>query len=113
VRSLVTLGTPFDLQRMRVPLLAAATFVGAVGSLGFPGLATLSCLRGPCCAEFRDALRAPVAVPFTSVFTRGDQVVPWEASVDEGARNVEVGGGHLGLLERRDALHAVAEALAA
>lgn len=113
VRSLVTLGTPFDMQRMRPHLVVAATFIGAVGSLGFPGLATLACLRGPCCAEFRDALRAPVPVPFTSVYTRGDQVVPWEASVDDGARNIEVGGGHLGLLERRDALHAVADALAA
>jgi hypothetical protein len=113
VRALVTLGTPFDLFRMSLPLLAAATVVGAVGSLGLPGLATLGCLRGPCCAEFREALRAPVPAPFTSVFTRGDRVVPWTSSRDDRARNVEVSGGHLGLLERPDALAAVAEALAA
>jgi palmitoyl protein thioesterase len=113
VRNLVTLGSPFDMFRMSPPLLAAATFMGAAGSLGFPGLATLACLRGPCCAEFREALRAPVPVPFTSVYTRGDRIVPWQSSVDASARNVEVEGGHLGLLERRDALHAVAAALAA
>jgi hypothetical protein len=113
VTALVALGSPFDMSRMTPSMLAAATVVGAVGSLGLPGIATLECLRGPCCAEFREALRAPVPVPFTSVFTRGDRVVPWRASVDRCARNVEVGGGHLGLLDRPDALHAVAAGLAA
>ncbi|WP_214406572.1 hypothetical protein [Pseudonocardia lacus] len=113
VRSLVTLGSPFDVTRMTASMVVAATVVGAIGSMGLPGIATLECLRGPCCAEFRDALRAPLDVPFTSVFTRGDRVVPWRASLDDGADNVEVGGGHLGLLERADALHAVASGLAA
>ncbi|MCO1656982.1 hypothetical protein [Pseudonocardia humida] len=113
VRALVALGAPFDMARMSPSMIAAATAIGAVGSLGLPGIATLDCMRGPCCAEFRDALRAPVQVPFTSVYTRGDRVVPWRASLDHGARNVEVGGGHLGLLERADALRAVAAGLAA
>ncbi|HZG91154.1 MAG TPA: alpha/beta hydrolase [Pseudonocardia sp.] len=113
VRALVTLGSPFDLFRMSAPVFAAATLVGAAGSLGLPGLATLACLRGPCCREFRDALRAPVPVPFTSVYTRGDRVVPWSASVDDGATNVEVTGGHLALLDRPDSLSAVATGLAA
>jgi len=113
VRALVTLGAPFDQFPLSVPALAAGLLVGVAGSLGIPGLATLGCVRGPCCAEFRAALRAPVAVPFTSVFTRGDQVVPWRSSVDDSAHNVEVSGGHLGLLDRPDSLAAVAAALAA
>jgi pimeloyl-ACP methyl ester carboxylesterase len=113
VRALVTLGAPFDLLRMSTPLLAIGVLVGAAGSIGFPGLATLGCWRGTCCADFREALRAPVPVPFTSVFTRDDRVVPWRSSVDDHARNVEVSGGHLGLLERPDALRAVAVGLAA
>jgi pimeloyl-ACP methyl ester carboxylesterase len=113
VRALVTLGAPFDLVRMSPPLLALGVFVSTAGSLGFPGLATLGCLRGSCCADFRAGLRAPVPAPFTSVFTRGDRVVPWRSSVDDGADNVEVSGGHLGLLDRPDALRAVARGLAA
>jgi hypothetical protein len=113
VRALVTLGTPFDLLRLSPPLLALGMLVGAAGSLGVPGFATLDCMRGRCCAEFRTALRAPVAVPFTSVHTRGDRVVPWQSSLDDGATNVEVTGGHLGLLDRPDALRAVAVGLAA
>jgi hypothetical protein len=113
VRALVALGAPFDQFPRSVPALAAGLLVGVAGSLGIPGLASLGCVRGPCCAEFRAALRAPLAVPFTSVYTRGDQVVPWRSSVDDGADNVEVSGGHLGLLDRPDALAAVAAALAA
>lgn len=113
VRALVTLGSPFDLLRMSAPLLAAGVVLGAVGSLGAPGIATLGCLRGRCCAEFRDALRTPVPVPFTSVYTRGDRVVPWRSSVDDAAENVEVTGGHLALLDRPDSLRAVAAGLAA
>lgn len=112
VRALVTLGTPFDPYRLSAPLLALGFALGAVGSLGFPGLATLGCLYGDCCAEFRAALRTPVRVPFTSIFTRGDRVVPWRSSLDDGAVNVEVSGGHLGLLDRPEALGAVAAALA-
>lgn len=112
VNALVTLGTPFDLFRLSRPLLALGFAVGTIGSLGFPGLATLGCLYGPCCGEFRAALRAPVPVPFTSIHTKGDRVVPWRSSLDDGAVNVEVSGGHLGLLDRPEALAAVASALA-
>src|SRR3954447_4131607 len=111
VRALVTLGAPFDQFPRSVPALAAGLVVGRAGSLGLPGLASLGCVRGPCCAEFREALRAPVPVPFTSVYTRGDRVVPWRSSVDADALNVEVSGGHLGLLDRADALATVAAAL--
>jgi hypothetical protein len=109
---LITLGTPLHLYGANRLLLLQAAAVAAVGSLGAPGLARLACLYGPCCAEFREELRAPVPVPCTAVFSRDDRMVPWEASVDPAARNVEVPGGHLGLLTDPPALCVVADALA-
>ncbi|GAA2896831.1 hypothetical protein GCM10010472_64100 [Pseudonocardia halophobica] len=112
VRGLVTLGSGFDLYRLGLPVLGLAAVLGAAGTLGVPGAATLGCLRGPCCADFRTALRGAVGVPFTSVFTRRDRVVPWRSSRDPHATNVEIGGSHLGLLSDTDAKRAVAVALA-
>jgi triacylglycerol lipase len=113
VRALVTLGSPFDLYDMSLAVLVQAALVATAGSLGAPGLARLGCLRGTCCEEFRDGLRRRVPVPFTSIYSRSDRAVPWRASADVAARNVEVTGGHLDLLTGAAPLHAVAEALAA
>jgi len=84
VAALVTLGAPFDLYGLRWSLLAQAAALSIAGSLGAPGLATLGCLRGRCCAAFRDGLRAPwpSEVPFTSIYARGDRAVPARASID-------------------------------
>jgi hypothetical protein len=112
VGPVVTLGTPLDLFGANRMLLLQAAAVAAAGSLGAPGLARFACLYGACCAEFRDELRAPVPVPLTAVFSREDRFVPWRASVDPAARNVEVPGSHLGLLVDPPALCVVADALA-
>jgi pimeloyl-ACP methyl ester carboxylesterase len=112
VRSLVTVGTPFDLYGVSRPLLGQALAIATAGTLGIPGLASLSCLFGSCCAGFRDRLRAPVPVPFTAVFSRADRLVRWEACVDPAARAVEVPGHHLALLTDVEPMRAVAEALA-
>lgn len=113
LRALVTLGAPFDLYRLRLPALLPAAAVAAAGTLGVPGLATLSCLFGSCCAEYRRGLRAPVRAPFTSIYSRTDGLVPWHGSRDRAARNVEVSGNHWELLSATPARTAVAEALAA
>jgi hypothetical protein len=111
--SLVTLGTPLDLYGVNPLLIAQAAAVALAGTLGAPGLARLACLYGPCCAEFRDELRAPVPVPLTAVYSREDRMVRWTAAHDPGVRSLEVPGGHLGLLVDPPALCVVAEALAA
>ncbi|WP_433781300.1 esterase/lipase family protein [Actinomycetospora sp. CA-101289] len=113
VAGLVTLGAPFDLYGLRWPTLAQAAAVSAAGSLGVPGLATLACLRGGCCAAFRAGLRAPWPrdVPFTSIYSRSDRAVPWRSSHDPHARNVEVAGGHLALLTAPPAFREVCAAL--
>ena len=58
-----------------------------------------------------DRLRQPV----TSIYSRGDGIVGWRASVDgynPQARNIEVSGSHLGLGVNASVWSAVAEALA-
>lgn len=113
VAALVTLGSPFDLYGLRWPLLAQAAALSLAGSLGAPGLATLGCLRGSCCAAFRAGLRAPwpAMVPFTSVYSHRDRAVPAAASIDPHAVNVELDAGHLGLLTAPTAFTTVAHAL--
>ncbi len=57
--------------------------------------------------------RAPGPVPTTSVFTRGDGIVPWQACVEgwPGADDVEVRGSHCGLGHNRLALRVVTDRL--
>jgi pimeloyl-ACP methyl ester carboxylesterase len=112
VRGLVTLGSGFDLYRLGLPVLGLAAALGVAGTLGRRGAPTLGCVRGPCCADFRESLRDVIAVPFTSIFSRRDRVVPWRSSHDPYATNVEIDGSHLGLLSDGDAKRAVAAALA-
>jgi pimeloyl-ACP methyl ester carboxylesterase len=111
VRSLVTVGTPFSLFRLGLPVALPALAVMAAGTLGLPNTASSTCLVGSCCADYRRGLRAPVPVPFTSVYSRQDRLVPWRSSVDEQADNVEVTGSHLDLVEAGPARLAVARAL--
>ena len=52
-------------------------------------------------------------MPLTSIYSREDGVVWWEACVVPYARNVEVTGSHVGLAFNRTAYRVIAEALAA
>ncbi|MDN5750419.1 MAG: hypothetical protein L0H64_18220 [Pseudonocardia sp.] len=111
IRSLVTLGTPFDLLGVSRPLMVQVAAVAVAGTLGVPRLTRLSCLYGACCAGFRGLLRGPVPVPFTTIYSRQDRLVRWQACVDPTAGTVEVPGSHLGLLTDQTALRAVARSL--
>ena len=64
-------------------------------------------VRGPLRRAFPDG------IPLTSIYSRGDGVVWWEACIVPYARNVEVTGSHVGLAFNRKAYRAVAEALSA
>jgi hypothetical protein len=55
----------------------------------------------------------PQDIPLTSIYSRGDGVVWWEACVVPYADNVEVTGSHVGLAFNRKAYRAVAGALSA
>lgn len=111
VRSLVTLGTPFDMFGVSRPLLLQIAAIALAGTLGVRGLFTLACLSGPCCAAFRATLRAPVPVPFAAICSRSDGLVRWTACQDPTAHLVEVPGHHLALLSGEAPLRAVAEQL--
>lgn len=112
IDALVTIGAPFDLLRMGLPAMLPTLAVTLAGSVGVPNMAGMGCLVGRCCAEYRRGLRGPVPVPFTSVYSRQDRLVPWRGSVDPHARNVEVRGTHIDLLDSRESMVAVARALA-
>ena len=46
-----------------------------------------------------------------SIYSRDDAVVPYEASVVTGGRNVEVGGTHVGLVYNREVYRVLARSL--
>jgi len=112
VRTVVTLGsgldTPFDIS---LPMLAAVAFARSLQlRRERPG-----CFTTGCGCAFAHHYRAafPPEIPLTSIYSRGDGVVWWEACVVGYARCVEVTGSHVGLAFNRKAYRVVAEALAA
>jgi triacylglycerol lipase len=112
---LVTLGAP-QLDPLAVhPLVRLQLHaVGALGTLGAPGLFRRSCLDGDCCAEFwaRVAGPLPAGVGFVSVYSRSDGIVDWRACLDPCAdEHVEIVASHIGMAFSPAAWRAVAAAL--
>jgi triacylglycerol lipase len=100
VSATVTLGAPtLSMLRVHPIVLLQVGLVGALGSGRVPGFFSHRCLRGPCCQDFRAALRAPFPpdVPFTAIFSRTDGIVDWRACLDPAAEHVEVHSSHLGM----------------
>ena len=115
VRGLITLGSPLNRLLGAHPLVLLEVLgLGVVGSLGIPGLLRFSCLWGECCRSLRDDLMGPfpAEVPFVSVFSRKDEVVSWQASLDPAARYREVHTTHGGLIASPAALQVLAQELA-
>jgi hypothetical protein len=67
-------------------------------------------------AEFLVDMHRPPPVPTTALYTRGDGVVAWQATVELSDRsdveNIHVGGTHLGLGFNPRAIVAIADRLA-
>ncbi|MEA2312573.1 MAG: triacylglycerol lipase [Solirubrobacteraceae bacterium] len=116
VAGMVSLGagldTPFDIS---VPTKAAVAAVGAVHRGVRPARRSAGCLTDRCGCPFSEhyAGTFPTELPLTSIYSREDGVVWWEACVVGYARNVEVTGSHVGLAFNRKAYRALADALAA
>jgi hypothetical protein len=72
------------------------------------------CLTATCRCRFAHDYAAafPPEVPLTSIYSRDDGVVWWEACTVPYARCVEVSGSHVGLAFNAQAYLAVARALA-
>jgi pimeloyl-ACP methyl ester carboxylesterase len=107
-----------DLQAMfhcSAPTLAAVE--GARQVLRRTGRARREeCVTYRCRCTFTAAFRAPFPeeqVRLTSVYSKGDGVVRWQAQLVPYADCVEVTGSHVGLIFNRKSYRAIANALAA
>jgi triacylglycerol lipase len=115
VAGVVTLGSP-QLAPLAVhPLVRLQLHaVGALGSLGAPGLFRRSCLDGECCADFWEELAGPLpaGVGMVAVYSRSDGIVDWRACLDPCAdEHVEIASSHLGMAVSPAGWRAVASAL--
>jgi triacylglycerol lipase len=106
------LDTPFDIS---LPTKGAIAAVRSVHNATDPEMRESGCFTAECTCKFtRDYAGAfPAGVPLTSIYSRGDGVVRWQACVVDYADCVEVSGSHVGLAFNRKAYRALAEALAA
>jgi triacylglycerol lipase len=114
IETLVTLGSPLldqlDVSWRVWPSLAA---VGLLGTLGVPGMFSLSCIRGDCCARSRAAVIAPLpdAVRSLSLYSRSDEIVNWRSCLDPAAEQIEVDTSHVGMGMARSVWATLAETL--
>ena len=100
VRQVITLGTPFTGD----PRASNAWRLYEVTS----GLSVDD-------SRWREALKAPITVPVTSIYSRSDGIVTWQCSVEREraqAENIEVEGSHCGLGVNPAVLYAIAHRLA-
>jgi triacylglycerol lipase len=106
------LDTPFDIS---IPTKAAVAAVRAAHWRTTDRVNKNGCLTDACGCRFARDYAAPFPedVPLTSIYTRGDGVVWWEACTVPYASCVEVTGSHIGLACNRQSYRAIAETLAA
>jgi pimeloyl-ACP methyl ester carboxylesterase len=100
IESLVTLGSPLrDQLAIHSRTLLSVTAIGALGSLGVPGVLSPRCATGKCCGRARIELsgRFPGEVRFISIYSRDDKVVKFESCLDPAANQVEVKATHGGM----------------
>jgi triacylglycerol lipase len=100
VSTLVMLGSPvLDPLSVGPAVLGAVRLVARLGDFGVPGMLSSECGDGPCCAAFREDLRAPLppVVRAVSIYSRSDGIVSWEACLDPCAEQVEVESSHAGM----------------
>jgi triacylglycerol lipase len=100
VETLVALGSPIlDQLAVTRRVWPSIATVGLLGTLGVPGMFSVSCARGDCCARARTETLASMAdhVKFLSFFSRSDEVVRWQACLDPAATPVEVETSHIGM----------------
>jgi len=105
IRSVITLGSPFQ--------LSARDRDQTHASDAYEALSALHSVRAQQLAT--DEARSPLAVPTTNIFSRTDGVVPWRSCIDthgDQCENIEVPGSHSGLGHNPIALAVIADRLA-
>jgi pimeloyl-ACP methyl ester carboxylesterase len=114
VSGIVALGSP-QLDPLAVhPFVRAPVFaVGALGTLGVPGLFRHSCRNGHCCESFWRDMEAdfPSGVGYFSIYSRSDGIVDWHACLDPAAEHIEIQASHCGMAVSAQAYRVVAEVL--
>jgi pimeloyl-ACP methyl ester carboxylesterase len=112
VAGIVTLGAPTVSQlRIHPVVLAHVGLLGALGSARVPGMLRWSCLKGACCAEFRDELLRAVEVDYLALYSRTDGIVDWRSCLDPAAELVEVRASHVGMGLNAEVYTQIARAL--
>jgi pimeloyl-ACP methyl ester carboxylesterase len=114
VSGIVTLGSPLRNGLAVHPAVRGSIYaVGALGTVGAPGVFGRSCLWGDCCTSFWEELRSdfPAGVGFVSVYSRTDGIVKWRACLDPAAELVEVRASHCGMAVNAEVYRAVAASL--
>jgi len=115
VAGVIALGAPVRSQLAIHPLvLAQVGVVAALGTASAPGLFSVRCLRGDCCAGFRAALNGPfpAEVGYVSLYSRSDGIVDWRSCLDPAADElVEIRASHCGMSVNAGAYRAIAAAL--
>ena len=105
------LDTPFDISE---PTKAAVALFREVFARTSDRVHRNGCFTATCRCRFTTDFSGgfPADVPLTSIYSRGDGVVWWEACVVPYAQCVEVTGSHVGLAFNRKAYREVGRALA-
>ena len=115
IDSVVTLGSPLRGQLDVHPgVWLHVHILGALGTLGVPGLLSSSCRDGDCCVQFGEELEAPFpdSVRLTSVYSPSDGIVRWRSCLDPDAENVEIDSSHIGMAVSAPAYRVIGRALA-
>jgi triacylglycerol lipase len=114
VSALIMLGSPV-LEPLNVgpPVMRALRSVARLGDLGVPGMLSMQCADGDCCAPFREDLREPLTpdVRAVAIYSRSDGIVSWRACLDPWARQVEVESSHTGMSVNLAVYRVLAETL--
>ena len=114
VESIVALGSPqVGMLSVHPLILAQVGIVGALGSLGVPGLFSHRCLTATAARTSRPTCTASSPrMSATSGSTReSDGIVRWEACLDPAAECVEVTASHCGMAVSAPVYRAVADML--
>jgi len=104
VRSVITLGSPFQLHAGERNLTNAGEAYDAVSVMHSARAGRYVPREG----------RPPMPVPTTNIYTRADGVVPWQSCVDidgDHSENIEIPGSHAGLGHNPVALALIADRL--
>jgi triacylglycerol lipase len=105
VSQVITLGSPlnaaFDVHPVTMAAVSAARFYNWVRYRN----------QWESEAAFLEQLSAPPAVPVTSIYTRSDGVVNWQACLRDDVTAVEVSGSHGGLGVNAEVYHHLARLL--